>query len=412
MGGGAAQYFKQFKFFAEYSSIDVTDVPDEIAIIPFVTNILPLVWLLDETLCIDALDLNFYNCLENIKKGYMHMYPEAAFRGKIQVLKLSDCSYDTSDDVRTAFFSGGVDAVSTLIRHIDECPSLITIWGSDLRMQDVQGWAVVKNAVSNVGKEFGLENLFIKSNFNEFLEERKLSYKFWDVIHGYWYHHIQHGIGMLGLIAPIAYERKIKVHYIASSYSINKEYRIECASDPSIDNELRFGSCLICHDAFEYSRQDKIHSILNYCRETDKVCQLRVCWSDKNGNNCCRCEKCYRTIMGIIAENGDPQIYGFKTDIETLQSMKNFMTLNYQPDNVSVAYWKDIQRCFELNNKLLKKNPYYRWSKWIVGFDFNNIKDNRYHKWHDRKAKLISFCCRLIPRKVKNYLKKYIHFDL
>lgn len=53
------------------------------------------------------------------------------------------------DKVAT-FFSGGVDAFSTLISHIDETPELFTLWGNDILYDNQSGW---KNVEKHIEKQ-------------------------------------------------------------------------------------------------------------------------------------------------------------------------------------------------------------------------------------------------------------------
>lgn len=401
-GGG---YFKEdIPFFCEYSE-DIGNTPQSIAVIPFIVQVLPIIWLFDATLIVYELDKHFYDCMEKIKEGYIKMYPEAKFLGNINVKKIIDNDYVPIDKT-TVFFSGGLDAFHTLTRHLEEKPDLITIWGSDLHITDIEGWENVKATVQKVGKEYGLKNVFIKSSFADFLEERKLSSKFWDVVHGFWYHNIQHGIGMLGLIAPYVYQYKVKVHYIASSYD-DKKIKIECASDPSIDNNLKIASCKIIHDAFGFTRQDKISDIIQYRRNHNKAMSLRVCWAVKDGNNCCRCEKCYRTICGIIVECEDPIAYNFPLTKEILKEMKEFLTMRCEYNQVVKSFWLDIQQRFIQNRHGIKKQKkYYKYVSWLEGFNFDDLESNNIYKTYKRKIKIKAVLCRVMPKWLKNMLKK------
>ena len=45
------------KFKIEYGE-DMTDVPEEIAIIPFISNVLPIIWLTNSCLVVNKLDKN------------------------------------------------------------------------------------------------------------------------------------------------------------------------------------------------------------------------------------------------------------------------------------------------------------------------------------------------------------------
>ena len=400
------EYFTGKQFFCEYSE-PIETVPQAVAVIPFIVNVLPIVWLFNAELHLPELEKNFFESIDNIKSGYKNMYPEAMFLGKIKVDNIVDCSYVPSRKC-SSFFSGGLDAIHTLIRHAEEKPDLITIWGSDLGLNDTAGWENVKSAVEDFGNIFNLKNVYIKSSFTEFIEERKLSYKFWNVIHGLWYHNIQHGIGMLGLTAPYVYKNKICTHYIGSSYS--GKNKVECASDPTIDNQLKLASCKIVHDAYGYTRQDKIKEVIDYSKKTGINIPLRVCWTIKDGTNCCNCEKCFRTITGLLIEGADPKKYNFNTSEPIYKSLKKYMTIKHQCDSVTLELWHDIQERFYKNKKELRRNHIlYKYIRWIDGFDFSNIKNNKEYKLYRLKGKFFSIVCKLAPRSITEFAKKYIN---
>ena len=72
-----------------------------------------------------------------------------------------------------------------------------------------------------------------------------------------WWHGFQHGIGLIGHAAPLAYLFNIDNLYIASSYTIKDKGKVTCASDPTIDNYVKFSDCHVIHDGYEYGRQEK-----------------------------------------------------------------------------------------------------------------------------------------------------------
>ena len=69
----------------------------------------------------------------------MDMYPQINFLGKIHADKLENNSYSENNGA-AAFFSGGVDAFNTLVNHAEEKPVLLTLWGADVKLDDVSGW--------------------------------------------------------------------------------------------------------------------------------------------------------------------------------------------------------------------------------------------------------------------------------
>lgn len=365
--GDWQKYFRlDEEFWIEYSE-DVSNVPKGIAIIPLLCNILPMAWVFDAEIIVDSLDKDFYESIDKFKNGYIKMYPEVLFKGTLTVGTIEDNSF-FPEEKTAAFFSGGVDAFSTLISHANEKPTLVTIWGADIFFNDIQGWKNVQEHVLRTAREFGTKNLFIKSCFRRFLKEGLLSNYIFKKAHDGWWRGFQHGIGLIGHVAPYAYQNKLKAVYIASS--LTKEEKVTCASDPTIDNFVKMSSCTTIHDGYEYTRQDKIRNICEYKNKNSHNIILRVCWQSKGGMNCCACEKCYRTIYGIIAEKSNPKEFGFDytenqfTKIE--QELKNKIHISHFK-----YHWKYIQNRFIENQSDLTKNKNLEWI-YTVNFDTIN----------------------------------------
>lgn len=85
--GAISKFISSNAFWCEYSE-DVDDIPKSIAVIPFVCNILPILWLTNATLELDELDEDFYSHVSLIKKGYAEMYPMLEFNGNIDTKHL------------------------------------------------------------------------------------------------------------------------------------------------------------------------------------------------------------------------------------------------------------------------------------------------------------------------------------
>ena len=362
--------FNEETFWIEYS-IPIKKTPVSIAVIPFCANVLPLVWLLDATLEVPELDFAFYNSIEEFKNGYIKMYPTLNFGGKVEAGCLINNNYDIQDQ-SAVFFSGGVDAFSTLIAHIEEKPILLTLWGADVKHEDINGWEMVSNHIVNTASEWDLETCFIKTNFRKIVLETALDQLVKKTGYGYWYG-FQHGIGIISHAAPIAFTRKIRMVYLASSYT--KGGQIACASSPTIDNFFRISSCQVRNDQSDWTRQDKIINICNYVKEKGKHVQLRVCWESEGGGNCCHCEKCYRTILGILAEGENPLEYGFSYTHNDFQNICKDIRTKLIFNDVYIELWKDIQDRFIVNKYLLKDKYEI---DWIYSFNFEHINRTFY----------------------------------
>lgn len=301
------RYISNRRFFCKYN-VDISDVPDSILVIPLLGNLLPIAWLHGLPIRVDALDRDFYENLPMVLEGYQKMYPSLAFHDHLEVSRLEEHEHSQPHN-EASFFSGGVDAYYTFLRHREEVSAIATVWGSDIALDDRQGWQNVNQATAAVARDYHVKRYLIKSNFRSFIHTTHLTQ---DLNHpGWsWWHEFQHGMGLIALMAPVAYSEQLGRLYIASSYTADIE-NLTCASDPSIDNHVRFNHCQVIHDGYESNRQQKVRYIVDYARRHQLPVDLRVCWVSRGGRNCCVCEKCCRTMTAILLEGGDPHAFGF-----------------------------------------------------------------------------------------------------
>lgn len=366
------KYFsEQRKSFIDYS-IDIAEVPESIAVIPFLCNVLPIIWLCDATVYVKFLDEYFYSYIDQIRQGYQTMYPMLRFGGTVKAQTMKNlplkCSHNTA-----VFFSGGVDAYTTLLRHIKEKPVLMTIWGADIKLNDLIGWSNVKEHTAMVAEQFILESVFIKSDFRSVIKERKLSRRLVSDNGDEWWHGFQSGIGIISHAAPIAYVYGMKTVYIASSFSESMKGMYTCASDPLIDNHVHFCECDTVHDGYELERQEKVHYLIERQKNTGVGVSLRVCWESAGGSNCCRCEKCYRTVLEIVSEGGNPNDFGFVWGDKEIKRCKKDIKNKIQIYQFNWnMYYPPIQKMMKKNQNMIADIEKYQW---IQEIDFSHIND-------------------------------------
>lgn len=359
-------------FYIEYSC-DVSNVPESVAIVPLLTNVLPIAWIYNAEIIVTACDQDFYDSIEDFKQGYRDMYPMIPFGGKmtVRLLQKNTLPYQEGS---AAFFSGGVDAFNTLVNHAEEKPTLITLWGADVKLEDKAGWEKIISHLQQTTKEFGVEAITARSSFRRFLDERKLGMKVAQSGDGWW-HGFQHGIGIIGHAAPIMYILCRKKIYIASSFTAEDKGRVTCASDPTIDNKIRFCGVQVIHDGYEFNRQMKIHKITQFSKTNRKSIPLRVCWESTGGSNCCDCEKCWRTMLGIYAEGFDPHEFGFIYTKEQLAKIARKM--RYSEDKMFGALrYAPIQNAMKEHTKK-KEIPFS--IRWFYDADINSL--GKVPKW-------------------------------
>lgn len=375
-------FIENKKMFVKYKE-DISNVPSSILLIPLLYNIAPITWFTDAELIIDEVDKEFIESFEDIKKGFQEMYKDLKIGGKVYVNNIVDNRRLNMTKKSATLFSGGVDSWSTYLSHIDEKPSLITVKGADIDLDDAIGWNIVKSKIEDIGRNNNSKCIFIESNFKVFLNQDNLSLKFKDYMYGWWAS-VQHSLGIVGLIAPITYVDEITQIYVPATYT--KEFNKPWGSDPKIDNYIRWSNLTSYHDGYELSRQDKINLITGYVKNDEKkYLDIRVCWEGKGGVNCCKCEKCSRTILGIIIAGENPKEYGFDVDNSIYSQIKSkFRKGLWAFSDDEIFMWSDIKRNIKDESYDMYNKDFLRWLRDydIISYakKSNNILSKIYRK--------------------------------
>lgn len=398
--GAISKYFTEKQFIIEYPDC-IEEVPDSIACIPFVCNVLPIIWLTDSVLVISELDRVFYESIPEFKHGYVKMFPETDFKGTIAVDHIVENHYLNTGKA-AMFYSGGLDSVQSLISHLDEKPVLLAVWGADIQYDNEEGWRLVHRVIEETAYKFHLQEGIIHSTFREFDNEILLNKTFSIQLQDDWWHGLKHSIGLLGHVAPYAWIHQINIQYIAAS-NCPADGKVRCASDPSIDNYVKFTDCKVIHDGFEYSRQDKVHNLVEFCKKRNQYFPLHVCWQSQSGTNCCHCEKCYRTIAELLAEGENPENFGFDNAKTGLKNMRFVLVAN---PPVYKNYWIDIRKRAIENKKKVCKTQYYKEFKWILKSDFEHPETLQLPFSYTIKGRLAKFKVYQLLHKAKTILLK------
>lgn len=350
------------KFHADYFE-DVSKVPHSVAVIPFVANVLPIIWLTDSTLYLDELDEKYFKTIVKTRKAFNEMYKLDIFKGKV-VVKNKVKNVVKKKENCSVFYSGGVDSTYSFVDILKQKkkPLLITIWGTDVWDHNEEGWQSLKENSIKCGQEYKLKNLFIKTNFRKFIYEHVLTEKLLKgKINDSWWRGIQHGIGLLGHVAPLAFKYNITTHYIPATLN-NKNDGSTCGSYPTIDESVKFINCDIIHSGYDKTRLEKVEDIINYFKSISKKFDLRVCYMDKGSKlNCCKCEKCYLTIMEILVNKENPNDWGFNITDSEIGQIKDFLLKNASDSSINIEIWDAIIKKAHENKEYIMSNNNYKW---------------------------------------------------
>ena len=193
-------------------------------------------------------------------------------------------------------FSGGVDSVAALrlnrLRYDKDHPGYIKkcffIHGFDIGGVKARGMKYdvferALKAMKNITDDARADLIPVYTNIRHLCDDRDL----WlDRFFGAVLAAVAHGFSSL-----------IDYFYIASSYDIN--HLVPCGSHPLLDPEYSSFNLKIRHRDFAWSRIDKIALISEWDTGLNN---LRVCLANvKDRLNCGKCEKCVRTMTGLVA---------------------------------------------------------------------------------------------------------------
>lgn len=364
---GLKRFLKSSFLFCNFG-MDMSDVPQSILSIPFVGTFIGLCWLENSILWLPEIDQSYYDGLKNVKLAYAEMYQDHPMKGRLIPAKFVENNFQATENAML-LFGGGVDAHTTFVRHINEITDLINI----------QGWYASENVptdkvseydfshCANVASENKKTFVGVKSNFAQVFNANIIDKYHSKKLHDAWWHGIQHSMAFISIAIPVAFKKGIHTIYIGSSKTIGD--RNTCASVTTTDSEYRYANIgKVVHDAFELNRQDKVKVITDYQKHSHKPYPLKVC--SFHENNCCQCEKCFRTIIAIVAEGSDPRLFGFHID----GSLKEYF-VKVVHDKIALwgvsfeweIYWQRTARRMRENyNNVLEKD----FADWFLNYNF------------------------------------------
>ncbi len=367
------KYFTTHTLFLEYDR-DVASIPDSILAIPFVSCLLAFSWVLDCNLWVREIDKTFYDSVPRVREAFREIYDHFSLKGRFvpAILTRNESTTDSSSTTKALLlFSGGADCQATFIRNLAKLPMLCNIqgWYKSLEDQDSAADAD-KRDISSFASEYKVPTCFVRSNFARIISDefdkhyaKKLGDTMW---HGF-----LHSMAFIGISIPIAYQSGINEIMIASSLTIGLNFL--CASNLTTDSEFCFARHgFTTHDGFELNRQGKMGVIVKHQLSTGKPYFMRVC--SFNDHNCCECEKCFRTILGIIAEGGNIKDFGFNIDgslkdhwIGVLHRRAGLMSFKSE----KFIHWPHIKKRMLENYVNIDDKEFV---DWFLTFDFDKAK--------------------------------------
>ena len=182
-----------------------------------------------------------------------------------------------------SFFSGGVDAFSTVLRKRDVLSHLVLIRGFDIGLNNNSLWTttVSVTALKAAADDLGLVLTTVDTNVKALIQPA-----------GDW-GAVTHGAGLMSVGHVLS--RHFHTAFVPSTHTVSDLF--PWGSHPLTDPLWSSSTLRFVHDGSHLTRAEKTEAL---GRSEIAMRHLRVCYEVRTGlYNCGRCEKCLRTMIGL-----------------------------------------------------------------------------------------------------------------
>ena len=307
------KYFSSKNLIIEYPA-DIASLDPSINRIPALASIITVAWIVGADVSVESIDHNYFKSINEIKSVMKKWYPPLSFSSEIITREVNNHSPASQTNKYGLLYSAGLDSTTSYIKHRKKDLILFSISGQGESIDNQLTTEKILIPLPEKKEKFYLIKTNIENVINRSLIQEKYGLN--------WWMNLSHGIVLSGHCAPLTYLHGISTLFLASSFT--SDFNYAWGSHPLIDNKIRWANTKIVHDGFDTTRQEKIKHILKkYINETGEYPKLKVCSNYQiRGQNCSKCEKCSRTIVGLLSEAIDPDKCGFNITPGTLSYIK------------------------------------------------------------------------------------------
>jgi hypothetical protein len=191
-------------------------------------------------------------------------------------------------------FSGGVDSVSSLIRHHDgdlgrravRAATAVLIHGFDIPLSETVAFDAARRGAEAILSELNIPLSIVRTNWRETLRRR------WEM---------EFGAGVAACMHQFAGTGSTGIVGSSEDYA---HIVWPWGSNPITDHMLSSSAFSLRLECRGLTRTERVAVICRYPRIAR---HLRVCWEGPiTGENCGQCEKCIRTKLNFLAAGFEP----------------------------------------------------------------------------------------------------------
>lgn len=193
-------------------------------------------------------------------------------------------------DTAGVAFSGGADSFYTLWQHLPEREPLpgyqvthaLFVHGFDITLDDAKTFEVARAAYDRMTADLGLTLISLRTNVRALLRDVD------------W--HLAYGAALAGAAQLVG--RAFSRFYVPAGHTYRDNYPTGADDRIALLSTEALG---LFYSGAEATRVEKLVTLAGW---PETYARLRVCWEHPDGlTNCCRCEKCVRTMIPLSLEN-------------------------------------------------------------------------------------------------------------
>ena len=210
---------------------------------------------------------------------------------EIRCAEMHGPAYTTSSPGASSMFSGGLDSWYTLLKNQSEITHLLLIRGFEVKSDDDALWERAARGASNAARSLGKTAVFVETNLKRHVDISHRNCKWGKPYPGlFWITCLGSALAAVSLCL----QGIVLKAYIPSSYQTKDLFAH--GSHPDLDPLWSTDNVQFIHDGNELNRLGKMRAQLS--KSPVALQNLRVCWQNiPDVLNCCRCEKCLRTMI-------------------------------------------------------------------------------------------------------------------
>ncbi|HTY74746.1 MAG TPA: hypothetical protein VMD05_04190 [Candidatus Nanoarchaeia archaeon] len=380
---GIKRYFRSDRLWFKYDQ-EIQSVNKSILSIPALGAVIAVAWGVGADVYLETIDSRFLESLEKVKQVFRKWFPKFSFSTQIHVNRIVAPGTPTSKK-HALLFSGGLDALCSYIKHREDRLTLVTIrW--NIPLEEQLYYELFKAKVNEFAKREGAKILFAETNELD-LTNNELSAR--DFLGkpdgGSWYGDVTHGMLLVTAAAPLL--ENYETILLASSDFKDQKNPQNIGTQGSLvfhEVEVFISNTKVVYDSPEFTRIGKIRKYLK--PNPEYASGLVVCNSENRFFkpsteflNCCVCEKCLRTILGLVSENIDPSTCNFplRRTKDTLGLIKTQLKSGVLATDWTVGMeWEATQSNTDERLAMGQTNDMpgaTEFFQWFVTYDFRKI---------------------------------------